>query len=216
MLEFESLTVRLGGREIVTGLSHTVPTGRIHAVTGSSGSGKSTLLRALCGLVACTGSVRVDGAEVSGVPTHRRGIGMMFQDDQLFPSMDVAGNVGYGLRVIRGARRPGREARRTRVAELLGMVGLADLARRDPVTLSGGEKRRVALARALAPSPSVLLLDEPLTGLDPDLHAQLLDDLATVLGAARTTCLVVTHDPREVRALADTVVTMSDLAEPRP
>ena len=212
MLEFDGIGVRIGGRAIIEGLSHVVPTGATHAVTGPSGSGKSTLLRALCGLVTCTGSVRVDGVAVDDAPTHKRGIGMMFQDDQLFPSMDVAGNVGYGLRVMPGARRPGRGARHERVAQLLEMVGLAGFADRDPATLSGGEKRRVALARALAPRPSVLLLDEPLTGLDPDLHERLLADLAAVLGAAVTTCLVVTHDRREAAALADTVVTMEDLA----
>jgi thiamine transport system ATP-binding protein len=212
VLEFTGLGVRIGGREIISGLSHVVPTGRVHAVTGPSGSGKSTLLRALCGLVPCSGVIRVDGTDVTAVPVHRRGIGMMFQDDQLFPSMDVAGNVAYGMRMIRGARRPGRRERTQRVGELLSMVGLAGFGDRDPATLSGGEKRRVALARALAPSPAVLLLDEPLTGLDPELHDRLLADLAGLLAENDTTCLVVTHDRREADALADTVVSMDELA----
>lgn len=212
MLEFENLGVSIGGRTIIAGLTHVVPDGRTHAVTGPSGSGKSTLLRALCGLVASTGTVRVDGVDVGRIPTHRRGIGMMFQDDQLFPSMNVAGNVGYGLRTIPRDRRLGRSDRHRRVTELLELVGLAGFDDRDPATLSGGEKRRVALARALAPSPKVLLLDEPLTGLDPDLHTRLLGDLSRVLAVSATTCLVVTHDRREAEVLADTVTTMEELA----
>lgn len=189
--------------------SHLVPTGSIHAITGPSGSGKTTLLRALCGLVPSGGEVLVDGRAVRDLPTHRRGIGLMFQDDQLFPTMTVGRNVGYGLRVA-GA---GRRRTEVRVTEMLDLVGLGGFADRDPRTLSGGERRRVALARSLAPEPRVLLLDEPMTGLHAEMRAQLIADVAGVLRSTGTTSILVTHDLDEARAVADVVVPLSGLDE---
>ena len=149
--------------------------GEIVGLLGPSGSGKSTLLRVIAGLVIPDrGMVRIDGVDVTDVPTHRRGVGMVFQDEQLFEHLDVAGNVGFGLR-MRGDAPP---ARQHRVAEMLDLVGLAGFERRNVRQLSGGEAKRVALARSLAPSPRVLLLDEPLTGLDRELHDRLAGDLA--------------------------------------
>ena len=175
---------------------------------GPSGSGKSTLLRVIAGLIAPDrGTVTIDGVDVTTVPTHQRGVGLVFQDEQLFEHLDVAGNVAFGLRM----RGDGPAARRQRVSELLGVVGLAGFEQRGVRQLSGGEAKRVALARSLAPSPSVLLLDEPLTGLDRTLHDRLVDDLAAILRAEHTTSLLVTHDHDEAQAIADRVVTMGEL-----
>lgn len=194
-----SLAVTLEGRRILDNVSLHVDTGRTIAVCGPSGSGKTTLLRAIAGLVPIdAGRVEVDGADVTGTPTHRRSIGFVFQDNQLFPHMHVARNVGYGLRVL------GWETTRirTRVDELLERVQLSDRRDQDVATLSGGEAKRVALARALAPSPRVLLLDEPFTGLDRPLHDQLAAMVERVLRDTGTTAVLVSHDPADVEAIA--------------
>ena len=194
-----SLAVTLEGRRILDNVSLHVDTGRTIAVRGPSGSGKTTLLRAIAGLVPIdAGRVEVDGADVTGTPTHRRSIGFVFQDNQLFPHMNVARNVGYGLRVL------GWETTRirTRVDELLERVQLSDRRDQDVATLSGGEAKRVALARALAPSPRVLLLDEPFTGLDRPLHDQLAAMVERVLRDTGTTAVLVSHDPADVEAIA--------------
>ena len=194
-----SLAVTLEGRRILDNVSLHVDTGRTIAVCGPSGSGKTTLLRAIAGLVPIdAGRVEVDGADVTGTPTHRRSIGFVFQDNQLFPHMNAARNVGYGLRVL------GWETTRirTRVDELLERVQLSDRRDQDVATLSGGEAKRVALARALAPSPRVLLLDEPFTGLDRPLHDQLAAMVERVLRDTGTTAVLVSHDPADVEAIA--------------
>lgn len=206
MLDVRDVTVRFGERTVLDRVSLTVAEGEVVALLGPSGSGKSTLLRVIAGLlVPDGGSIWVDGIDVSAVPAHRRQIGMVFQDEQLFPHLTVAANVGFGLR-MRG--RPKGEIA-TRVAELLDLVGLPSLADRHVTKLSGGEAKRVALARSLAPQPRVLLLDEPLTGLDRDLHDRLAGDLATLLRATGTTALLVTHDPDEAATIADRTVRWS-------
>jgi thiamine transport system ATP-binding protein len=161
----------------------------------------------LAGLVAArAGTVVVDGVDVTHEPTHRRRIGMVFQDNQLFPHRDVAGNIEFGLRMQSVPKR----IRAARVEEVLALVGLAGFQRRDVTSLSGGEAKRVALARSLAPAPSVLLLDEPLTGLDRQLHDQLAADLASVLRARGVSTLLVTHDAAEAAAMADRTVRLAD------
>ena len=163
------------------------------------------MLRAIAGLVPVdAGRVEVDGADVTGTPTHRRSIGFVFQDNQLFPHLDIAGNIGFGMRMQHAPR--SKVARR--VVELLEMIGLDDRANSSVAELSGGEAKRVALARALAPLPRVLLLDEPLTGLDPVLHDRLVDELGRILRASGTTAILVTHDASEASALAMAMVTL--------
>ena len=181
----------------------TLPRGRILALLGPSGCGKSSLLRAVAGLEEiAAGTIAWDGADVVGVPVHKRGFGLMFQDGQLFPFRDVAGNVAYGLT---GVPRP---ERRARVEEMLELVGLPGYGPRDVTTLSGGQAQRVALARSLAPEPRLLLLDEPLSALDRALREQLVVDLRDILTRQGTTALYVTHDHGEARAVADRVGVM--------
>ena len=155
-----------------------VEQGETVAVLGPSGGGKSTLLRAIAGLQPLdAGAMTLDGRALDGVPPHRRGIGLMFQDDALFPHRDVAANIAFGLR-MQGA---GRAETAARVTELLALVGLEGREHRAVASLSGGERKRVALARALAPAPRVLLLDEPLGALDRPLHDRLVSELARPL-----------------------------------
>jgi thiamine transport system ATP-binding protein len=175
------------------------------AVLGPSGSGKTTLLRAIAGLVPLAGGrVCLDGRDLATVPTHRRGLGLMFQDYALFPHRDVAGNVEFGLRM---QGRSGAE-RATRVAEVLALVGLEGFGGRAVSSLSGGERQRVALARALAPSPKLLMLDEPFGALDRELRERLLVDLAELFDQLSVSVVYVTHDQSEALALADQIVVM--------
>jgi len=194
-----------GGVTAVDDVTLDIAPGQVLALLGPSGCGKSSLLRAVAGLEpAAAGTVAWDGADLAGVPVHRRGFGLMFQDGQLFPHRDVAGNVEFGLRMA-GLDRTARAAR---VRELLGVVGLAGYERRPVATLSGGEQQRVALARSLAPSPRLLLLDEPLSALDRALRERLAEDLRAALTATGTTALLVTHDHDEAFAVADRIAVM--------
>jgi len=199
MLSLREVSVRYDGVCAISGVSLDLPDGEILAVLGPSGSGKSTLLRAVAGLEPAEGSIAWDDRSLAGVPTHRRGFALMFQDGQLFAHLSVAANVAYPLRL----RRIGRQERARRVAELLELVGLGGYDARLPGTLSGGERQRVALARALAVEPRLLLLDEPLSALDAGLRERLVHDLRRILRAAGTTALLVTHDQDEAFTVAD-------------
>ncbi|PJM92353.1 ABC transporter ATP-binding protein [Streptomyces sp. CB01373] len=207
LLSLDAATVRFGGRAVLDAVDLSVAEHEIVCVLGPSGSGKSTLLRAVAGLQPLdSGRVLLDGRDQSGVPVHRREVGLMFQDHQLFPQRDVAGNVGFGLR-MRGSAKGERDAR---VGELLELVGLPGAGRRAVAALSGGEQQRVALARALAPRPRLLMLDEPLGQLDRSLRERLVVELRDLFGRLGTTVLAVTHDQGEAFALADRVVVMRD------
>jgi len=193
------------GTTAVRGVSLDLAPGEVLALLGPSGCGKSSLLRAVAGLEPVAGgSIAWDGRDLAGVPVHRRGFGLMFQEGQLFPHRDVAGNVAFGLQMA-GLK---RSAAAGRVAELLDVVGLAGYAQRPVATLSGGERQRVALARALAPEPQLLLLDEPLSALDRGLRDRLAADLRAALVATGTTALFVTHDHDEAFTVADRVAVM--------
>ncbi|WP_425246865.1 ABC transporter ATP-binding protein [Streptomyces sp. NEAU-NA10] len=207
LLELERATVRFGGRAVLDGVDLAVAEHEVVCVLGPSGSGKSTLLRAVAGLQPLdAGRVVLDGRDQAGVPAHRRELGLMFQDHQLFPQRDVGGNVAFGLRMHGTPRRRQDE----RVRELLDLVGLPGAARRAVAALSGGEQQRVALARALAPRPRLLMLDEPLGQLDRSLRERLVVELRELFGRLGTTVLAVTHDQGEAFALADRVVVMRD------
>src|ERR1043166_754615 len=172
---------------------------------GPSGCGKTTLLRLIAGLAMPDGgSMRLDGAELARIPARRRGFGIVFQGYSLFPNMTVADNVGYGLR-IRGAR---ADAIKARVAELLELVHLAQLAARYPFELSGGQQQRVALGRAVAVDPKLLLLDEPLSALDAKVRLELRAELRDLQQRLGILTLMVTHDQEEALSLADRIVCM--------
>jgi thiamine transport system ATP-binding protein len=204
-LVVRDVSVVIGTTTILHPISLTIATGEVVALTGRSGSGKSTLLKVIAGLVAPTsGSVEIDGSDVTAMATHQRGVGLVFQDRVLFPHLNVAQNVEFGLLQVRP--RPSRHDRLDRVDSLLRLVGLPGFAGRSVTNLSGGEAQRVALARALAPRPKVLLLDEPLGALDLETRSRLTTDLATLLRAEGTTALHVTHDPTEAARIADRVM----------
>ncbi len=203
-LDIQRVSVQLGGGAVLAEVSLAAEAGEIVALLGPSGCGKTTLLRVIAGLQPHTGEVRWQGQPLAAVPAHRRGFGLVFQDQALFPHLDVARNVGFGLRM----QAQGRAERARRVGELLELVGLSGFGGRAVDALSGGEAQRVALARALAPRPRLLMLDEPLAGLDRPLRDQLLIDLPRILRALRQTALFVTHDLEEALAVADRVAVM--------
>ena len=201
MLKVSKLSVVIDNTVIVDDISFTVSTGETLAITGPSGIGKTTLLHAICGIVRTThGTVDIDNVDITSLPTHRRGIGLVSHTGDLFPTMTVSQNIEFGLRISRIPKAD----RTARVNELLQLVGLTHLAHRNVAELSGGEARRIALARALAPRPRVLLLDEPLAGLDQTTHDVLISDLARVLKQTATTAVLVTHDFSEANFLAET------------
>lgn len=205
MLSVVEVCVAFDGRLVVDRVSFDVATGEVVALLGPSGSGKTTLLRVIAGLQpADSGTVLLDGRPLDGVPAHRRNIGLVFQDEQLFPHLDVRANIAFGLRMAGRTR----HEQTARVDELLALVGLPGFADRRVTSLSGGEAKRVALARSLAPAPAVLLLDEPLTGLDPELHDRLAADLAALLRRTGTTALMVTHDLAEAATIADRTLSL--------
>ncbi len=206
-LETVGLAVGYGSAVLATGIDVTVAPAEIIAILGPSGSGKSTLLSTIAGVVpAIGGRVLVDALDVTDLPIHRRGIGLIFQEPLLFPHLDVIDNVAYGLR----RQRLPREAARTRATELLDWLGLDGYARRSVEELSGGQAQRVALARALAPRPAVLLLDEPFSALDRELRQRLAVEVATMLRHEGVAAIHVTHDPDEAAAMADRTLAMAD------
>ena len=201
------LTIGYGSTVIAQGISLTVQPTQIVAVVGPSGCGKSTLLATLAGVTpALAGRIVVDGVDVTHAPIHRRGIGMIFQEPLLFPHLDVADNVGYGLRRHGVSRREARQ----RATDLLGWLGLAGFDSRPIDELSGGQAQRVALARALAPRPAVLLLDEPFSALDIDLRQRLAIEVAATLRHEGTAAIHVTHDTAEATAMADRIVSLPE------
>jgi thiamine transport system ATP-binding protein len=198
-LSVRGLSISYEGRALIDNLDLDVAPDEIVALLGPSGSGKSSLLRCIAGVQSPDrGSIAWDGRDITGVPAHRRGIGLVFQDALLFPHRDVAGNVGFAL--------PRDATGVVRVSELLDLVGLPGFEGRGVATLSGGEAQRVALARALAPRPRMLLLDEPFGALDRDLRDRLASDVRRLLLRAGTPALHVTHDHQEAELIADRIV----------
>ena len=197
-----------GGRQVLQPLDLDIHPGETLVFLGPSGCGKTTTLRLIAGLEQpdAGGQVLFDDRDVTGLPIERRDVGMVFQNYALFPNLDVAGNIAYGLK-IRGLPRTERDAR---VAELLAMMHLEPLAERRIQQLSGGQRQRVALARALAPRPRVLLFDEPLAALDAQLREQLRADIGALLRELGTTAVYVTHDQQEALALGDRIVVMGE------
>ncbi len=205
MLRLRNVRVRFGDLQAVAGVDLDVGSGEVVALMGPSGCGKSTLLRVIAGLVVPdTGTVVWNERDITSDPTHERGIGLMFQDYALFPHLDVAGNVGFGLRMA-GLDRVAIE---TRVGEVLAMVGLQGYEHRPIAELSGGERQRVALARTIAPRPKVVMLDEPIGALDRTLRDHLMIEMSGLFGDLDIGVLYVTHDQREAFAVADRIAVM--------
>jgi len=207
-LEVDRVTVSFDGVTALDDVSLRVARGEVVGVLGPSGSGKSTLLGVIAGIVRPdAGAIRLGGRDVTSVPTHLRGVGMVFQDDQLFPHRSVADNVAFGLKMA-GVDRRVRSAAADRWLERIGLGGFGD---RRVTELSGGEAKRVALARTLIVEPAVVLLDEPLTGLDRELHDRLALDVTELLGETGSTALLVTHDPDEAATMCARTVRMAEL-----
>ena len=199
------LSRSFGTTKALDGLSLEIAPGELVALLGPSGCGKTTALRIVAGFeTADTGSVLVDGTDISAVSASKRDMGMVFQSYSLFPNMNALDNVAFGLRM----RKMGSSQRRTRAGELLDLVGLAPQAKQYPHQLSGGQQQRVALARALAIEPRVLLLDEPLSALDAKVRLQLREQIRTLQQRLGTTTLFVTHDQEEALSMADRVGVM--------
>lgn len=205
MLKVTNLSVSYAGTPIISDLSFEVPTATTLAITGPSGVGKSTVLQAICGLVRISsGAISVDDRDITQLPTHKRGIGMVTQTNDLFPHLTVSQNIAFGLRVRGVSPRETSD----RVEEMLELVGLPDFSLREIESLSGGESRRIALARSLAPSPKILLLDEPFTGLDDETRDVLMCQVKSILQSSSMTSILVTHDHSEADFLSSSTLSL--------
>ena len=205
-IEFVDIEKRYGTLQAVSGMNLSVEKGEMVALLGPSGCGKTTTLRMLAGFVGVTsGSLLLDGKDITAVPPYQRNLGMVFQGYALFPHMTVAKNVAFGLRM---RRLPEKEIA-SRVMEVLDKVQLRHLAERFPGQLSGGQQQRVALARAMAINPDVLLLDEPLSALDASLRHEVREEIRYLQKSLELTTLIVTHDQDEALSMADRLVIMN-------
>jgi thiamine transport system ATP-binding protein len=207
-VELAGVSVAFGDVTALREVSLSVEEGEFFTLVGPSGCGKTTTLRAVAGFESPdSGTVRIGGRDVTGVPPEERDIGIVFQSYALFPHMTVRENVGYGLRF---RDPPGGGSKRDRVDELLDLVDMAGMGDRDPTELSGGQQQRVSLARALAPGPEVLLLDEPLSALDARLRERLRVTVRGIQRELGITTVYVTHDQAEALAVSDRVAVMND------
>ncbi|WP_108661429.1 ABC transporter ATP-binding protein [Acuticoccus kandeliae] len=206
-LRLTAIEKTFGQTRAVAGVDLEIADGEFFTLLGSSGSGKSTLLSIIAGFeMPTTGTVEIAGRDVTRVPAHRRGIGMVFQNYALFPHLSVRDNIAFGLRTMRW-----RESEvEARVAELLALAHLEPMAARTPSELSGGQQQRVALVRALASRPPLLLLDEPLGALDKRLREHMMTEFRRIHRALGTTMIYVTHDQQEALVMSDRVAVMHD------
>jgi putative thiamine transport system ATP-binding protein len=209
-LRLEALDLAIGERELFANFSLAVEPGEVVTVMGPSGCGKSSLLSYLCGTLEpgfrASGRIWLNGAPIDGLPPERRRLGILFQDDMLFPHLSVGENLAFALpRSVRG-----RRERRARVAAALGEAGLSDFAERDPATLSGGQRARVALMRTLLAEPCALLLDEPFNKLDRDLRQRVRRFVFDHARQSALPTLLVTHDPDDAEAAGGPVVSLPD------
>lgn len=212
-LVLEAVRIDLGGRTLIGPLSLAVAPGTVTTVMGPSGCGKSTLLAHLCGALPpafrAEGRVTLRGRVLDGLAPEDRGLGILFQDDLLFPHMNVGENLAFAL----PPTLKGRQARRACVEAALADIGLAGFAGRDPATLSGGQRARVALMRALLAEPRALLLDEPFARLDMPLRARMRTLVFGLASARGLPALLVTHDPADAEAAGGPIVTVGEEAD---
>ena len=212
-LELSDVSLTLAGRPVIAGLSLQVAAGDLVTVMGPSGSGKSSLLAFICGTLdpafRGSGSLRLDGVEIGGLPPERRRVGILFQDDLLFPHLSVAENLAFGL----PASVTGRKARAARIEQALAEADLVGFAGRDPATLSGGQRARVALLRTLLAEPKALLLDEPFAKLDVALRDRFRRFVFDHARAQGLPTLLVTHDPADAEAAGGPMVELAAAAQ---
>ncbi|SDM55782.1 ABC transporter ATP-binding protein [Bacillus sp. OK048] len=214
-VEIKGLTFSFSRKEkpVINDFSFSANKGEIVGILGQSGSGKSTLLRLISGLeMPKKGTIKIAGTTVVSegvfIQPEQRGVGMVFQDYALFPHMTVKDNILFGL-----SRLP-RKERKSRVDEMLQLVQMEDFHKRYPHELSGGQQQRIALARALAPKPNLLLMDEPFSNLDTDLKASIREELGVILKKANMTCIIVTHDRNDVEAICNDSIMLGQLNVP--
>ena len=209
MLEVNNLTVMLDGKTVISDISLSLGQGSIGCLLGPSGCGKTTLLRTIAGFVQPRrGEVRINGRCVTGttaaVPVEQRGVGMVFQDFALFPHLAARDNIAFGLQELAGRER------QTRIDEVVRTLEITDFQHQHPHRLSGGQQQRVAVARALAPRPDILLLDEPFSNMDIELREQIARELRMILKQADMTAILVTHNQLEAFAMADEIGVIRD------
>ncbi|GLS86601.1 ABC transporter ATP-binding protein [Cypionkella aquatica] len=205
-LDLNGLQKSFGANQVVKSFDLGIEKGEFVSLLGPSGCGKTTVLRMVAGFEApSSGVIRIDGQDVTALRPNQRNIGMVFQAYALFPNLNVAQNVGFGLKI---AGVPAAEIT-ARVAEMLAMIGLPEMGARYPFQLSGGQQQRVALARALAPRPRVLLLDEPLSALDAKIRVSLRAEIRDIQRKLGITTIFVTHDQEEALSMSDRVVVMN-------
>lgn len=206
-IEARKVSLSLGDRRVLTDIDLRIEAGEFFCLLGPSGAGKTSFLRVIAGLATPdAGDLLIDGERVTARPPQKRGVGMVFQGLGLWPHMTVAETVGYGL----AQQRLPDETIRSKVATMLEMVGLAEFAGKYPGELSGGQQQKVALARALAVEPRVLLLDQPMSALDLTFRTQLLGDIHTLQRELGITTVMVTHEPEEALSVADRVAVIRD------
>ncbi|MEO7664612.1 MAG: ABC transporter ATP-binding protein [Candidatus Limnocylindrales bacterium] len=206
-LQLTNIRKQFGTSIAVQDFNLAADAGEFVSFLGPSGCGKTTTLRMIAGFERPTsGTITIDGRDITRVPPNRRNVGMVFQSYALFPNMTVADNIGFGLKV---RRKPADQIRK-RVGELLDLINLPDKGKRFPFQLSGGQQQRVALARALAFEPTILLLDEPLSALDAKIRVTLRHEIRSIQRQLGITTVYVTHDQEEALSLSDRVVVMSE------
>ena len=205
-LRIENLVKTFGTNTVVKGANLSFSKGEFISLLGPSGCGKTTILRMVAGFEKPTsGTIRVEGQDISHLPPNQRKIGMVFQAYALFPNMNVEDNVGFGLKIAGVAN----EERKARVEEMLKLIGLSGFGKRFPFEMSGGQQQRVALARALAPKPRMLLLDEPLSALDAKIRVSLRQEIRAIQRELGITTMFGTHDQEEALSISDRIVVMS-------
>lgn len=206
-IALQEISASYGSHEVIHHISFDIADGNLHTLLGPSGCGKSTTLRLIAGFLSPdSGTILLNGRDITHLPPEKRAMGIVFQNYALFPNMSVAQNVAYGLKVD---RRPKAEITKI-VDQYLEITGLGDFTNRNVMELSGGQQQRVAIARALAPAPQVLLLDEPMANLDAELRERMRDEIRRIQHQVGVTTLFITHDQQEALALSDTISVMHE------